>query len=201
MELTIQDTKTLLTVSHAIFGYNFNEPLIHQVISSYIANSHQGTHVQKNRAQVSGSNKKPWKQKGTGRARAGSVKSPIWRSGGRTFTSSTKKHIHKINKKMYRNALKSIFSKLIHQNRLFVFEQFFISEPKTKLLIQKLNNTVSMSTLIITDIFNKNLFLAARNLYKVDVQHVSNFNPISLITFDQTFMTVLAVKKIEEILT
>ncbi|SBT82110.1 50S ribosomal protein L4 [secondary endosymbiont of Trabutina mannipara] len=200
MELVLKDTQDILNVSEKIFGFNFNKALIHQIIIAYFAGSRQGTSCQKNRGEVIGSNKKPWRQKGTGRARSGSVKSPIWRSGGITFAAKQQDYSKKVNKKMYRGALKSIFSELIRQNRLIIVEYFYIKAPKTKFLVQKLQNLLLDDVLIITDKLNENLFLAARNLYKVEVSDTKSVNPISLIVFDKVIITVNAIKQFEDML-
>lgn len=200
MELILKDSQNTLNVSEAIFSRDFNEALIHQVIVAYKAGARQGTAAQKNRSQVVGSGKKPWRQKGTGRARSGSVKSPIWRSGGVTFAARTQDYSQKVNKKMYRGALKSIFSELIRQNRLIVFEEFSLEAPKTQLLVKKLNNMSLKNALIITNLFNRNLFLASRNLYKVNVLDAIAIDPLSLITFDTVIITADAVKQVEKAL-
>ena len=144
--------------------------------------------------------KKPWRQKGTGRARAGDIKSPIWRSGGITFAAKPQDHSQKVNKKMYRGAIKSILSELVRQDRLVVVEKFELDAPKTKVLVQKLKDLAVEDALIITASLDENLFLAARNLYKVDVRDVQGIDPVSLIAFDKVIVTVDAVKQIEEIL-
>lgn len=149
---------------------------------------------------MSGSGKKPWRQKGTGRARAGDIKSPIWRSGGTTFAAKPQDHSQKVNKKMYRGAIKSILSELVRQDRLVVVEKFELDAPKTKVLVQKLKDLAVEDALIITASLDENLFLAARNLYKVDVRDVQGIDPVSLIAFDKVIVTVDAVKQIEEIL-
>ncbi|AKZ65873.1 50S ribosomal protein L4 [Candidatus Palibaumannia cicadellinicola] len=200
MELVLQDTQQAFTVSETIFGCNFNESLIHQVIVAYAANARQGSLAQKNRAEVVGSNKKPWRQKGTGRARAGTVKSPIWRSGGITFAAKPQDYSQKINKKMYRGAIKSIFSELLRQQRLIIVNNFAITAPKTKLLVKKLKDMALENVFIITHQLDKNLCLAARNLYKVDVCDVNttNINLISLINFAQVIITADSIKKLED---
>lgn len=188
------------TVSDKIFGCLFNESLIHQVVSSYLSNSRTGTKSQKSRSEVSGSNKKPWRQKGTGRARSGSVKSPIWRSGGVTFAAIPKEYNQKINKKMYRGAIKSILSKLVCDNRLFLVENFFVERPKTKLLLEKLKQiNLKSSVLIFTDILDRNLVLASRNLYKVKIHgSVQYINPVDLINFNTILITCGMLNKIEQ---
>ncbi|QLB13851.1 LSU ribosomal protein L4P [Bisgaardia hudsonensis] len=200
MELVVRDAQSALTVSETTFGREFNEALIHQVVVAYAAGARQGSRAQKTRAEVSGSGKKPWRQKGTGRARAGDVKSPIWRSGGITFAAKPQDHSQKVNKKMYRGAIKSILSELVRQDRLVVLEKFEVEAPKTKVLVQKLKELALEDVLIITASLDENLFLAARNLYKVDVRDVQGIDPVSLIAFDKVVVTVDAVKQIEEML-
>ncbi|HHF2025131.1 TPA: 50S ribosomal protein L4 [Haemophilus influenzae] len=197
MELQVVGANAL-TVSETTFGREFNEALIHQVVVAYAAGARQGTRAQKTRAEVSGSSKKPWRQKGTGRA--GDIKSPIWRSGGTTFAAKPQDHSQKVNKKMYRGAIKSILSELVRQDRLVVVEKFELDAPKTKVLVQKLKDLAVEDALIITASLDENLFLAARNLYKVDVRDVQGIDPVSLIAFDKVIVTVDAVKQIEEIL-
>ncbi|EFL92382.1 50S ribosomal subunit protein L4 [Candidatus Regiella insecticola LSR1] len=201
MELAIKDTQGVLTVSETTFGRVFNEALVHQVVVAYAAVARQGTRAQKTRAEVTGSGKKPWRQKGTGRARAGSVKSPIWRSGGVTFAAKPQDHSQKVNKKMYRGALKSILSELVRQDRLIVVKEFSVEMPKTKLLLQKLKEMALEDVLIVTKEIADNLLLASRNLYKVDVCDVAGIDPVSLIAFDKVVMTTDAVQQIEEMLT
>ena len=200
MELQVKDAQSALTVSETTFGREFNEALIHQVVVAYAAGARQGSRAQKTRAEVSGSGKKPWRQKGTGRARSGDIKSPIWRSGGITFAAKPQDHSQKVNKKMYRGAIKSILSELVRQDRLVVVEKFEIDAPKTKVLVQKLKDLALEDVLIITASLDENLFLAARNLYKVDVRDVQGIDPVSLIAFDKVVVTVDAVKQIEEML-
>ena len=198
MELQVVGANAL-TVSETTFGREFNEALIHQVVVAYAAGARQGTRAQKTRAEVSGSGKKPWRQKGTGRARSGDIKSPIWRSGGTTFAAKPQDHSQKVNKKMYRGAIKSILSELVRQDRLVVVEKFELDAPKTKVLVQKLKDLAVEDALIMTASLDENL-LAARNLYKVDVRDVQGIDPVSLIAFDKVIVTVDAVKQIEEIL-
>lgn len=200
MELALKDAQGALEVSETTFGREFNEALVHQVVVSYAANARQGTRAQKTRAEVKGSGKKPWRQKGTGRARAGSVKSPIWRSGGVSFAAKPQDHSQKVNKKMYRGAIKSILSELVRQDRLLVVEKFGVEAPKTKELKNKLNAMNLDDVLIVTPEVDENLFLAARNLYKVDVRDVAGIDPVSLIAFNTVLVTADAVKQIEEML-
>ncbi|WP_343155111.1 50S ribosomal protein L4 [Buchnera aphidicola (Kurisakia onigurumii)] len=200
MELILQDVKDIFTVSNIVFGRDFNESLVHQVIVAYSAGARQGSRAHKNRSEVSGSGKKPWRQKGTGRARAGSIRSPIWRSGGVTFAAKPQNHSHKVNKRMYKGAMQSIFSELNRQNRILVFKDFFIDKPKTKFLLDKLRQNNVKEVLIITDCINNNLQLASRNLHKVDVKEVFSVDPVSLISFEKVIITFKAIKKIEEML-
>ncbi|KGQ70499.1 50S ribosomal protein L4 [Chelonobacter oris] len=200
MELVTKDAQSALTVSETTFGREFNEALVHQVVVAYAAGARQGTRAQKTRAEVAGSGKKPWRQKGTGRARSGNVKSPIWRSGGVTFAAKPQDHSQKVNKKMYRGAIKSILSELVRQDRLVVVEKFEVAAPKTKVLVQKLKEMALDDVLIITAALDENLFLAARNLYKVDVRDVQAIDPVSLIAFEKVVITADAVKQIEEML-
>ena len=200
MELVLKDAQSALEVSEATFGRDFNEALVHQVVVAYAANARQGTRAQKTRAEVTGSGKKPWRQKGTGRARAGTVKGPIWRGGGVTFAAKTQDHSQKVNKKMYRGALKSIFSELVRQDRLIVVESFTVEAPKTKELKAKLAEMNLEDVLIVTPEIDENLFLAAHNLYKVDVRDVAGIDPVSLIAFNKVLVTADAVKQIEEML-
>ncbi|AVI66044.1 50S ribosomal protein L4 [Shewanella sp. WE21] len=200
MELVLKDAQSALEVSETTFGRDFNEALVHQVVVAYAANARQGTRAQKTRAEVTGSGKKPWRQKGTGRARAGSVKGPIWRGGGVTFAAKTQDHSQKVNKKMYRGALRSILSELVRQERLVIVESFGVEAPKTKELKAKLKAMNLEDVLIVTAEVDENLFLAARNLYKVDVRDVAGLDPVSLIAFNTVLVTADAVKQIEEML-
>jgi large subunit ribosomal protein L4 len=198
MELTLKDAKGALEVSEATFGREFNEALVHQVVVAYAAGARQGSRAQKTRSEVSGGGKKPWKQKGSGRARAGTTRSPIWRTGGVTFAAKPQNHSQKVNKKMYRGALMSILSELIRQGRLTVVENFAVESPKTKELVAKLKAMDLNDVLIITKEVDENLFLASRNLHKVDVRDVQGIDPVSLIAFENVLMTADAVKQLEE---
>jgi len=173
---------------------------VHQVVTAYMAGARQGTRAQKNRADVSGGGKKPWRQKGTGRARAGTIRSPIWRSGGVTFAAQPQDHSQKVNRKMYRAALRSIMSELARQDRLMVVESLDVEQPKTRLLVQQLGEYGVDNALIISTEVGENLYLAARNLHKVDVRDVDGVDPVSLIAYDKVVVTVDAVKKFEEML-
>ena len=187
-------------VSEATFGRAFNEDLVHQAVTAYLSGGRQGSRAQKNRSDVRGGGRKPWKQKGSGRARAGSTRSPIWRTGGVTFAARPQDHSQKLNRKMYRAALQSILSELARQDRLVVVESINLDQPKTKLLQQKLHALQLDSVLIISDEISENLYLSARNLPNVDVRDVSGADPVSLVRFDKVLITVPAMKKFEEVL-
>jgi len=189
-----------VSVSDVAFAKEYNEDLVHQVVTAYMAGSRQGTRAQKNRAAVSGGGKKPWRQKGTGRARAGTIRSPIWRSGGVTFAAQPQDHSQKVNRKMYRAALRTIMSELARQERLVVVESLDLEQPKTKLLVEQLGGYGVDNALIVSAEVNENLYLASRNLHKVDVRDVDGVDPVSLIAHDKVIVTVDAVKKLEEML-
>lgn len=197
---TPEGSKGTVSVSDIAFGREFNQDLVHQAVVAFMAGARQGTRAQKTRSEVSGGGKKPWKQKGSGRARAGTIRSPLWRSGGVTFAAKPQDHKQKLNKKMYRAAMRCILSELNRQERLVVVEAFDIDEPKTKLLVQKLAQFDLGETLIISDELNENLYLASRNLHKVDVRDVQGLDPVSLVRFDKVVVTVPALKKLEEAL-
>ncbi len=200
MELVLKDAQSALEVSEATFGRDFNEALVHQVVVAFGAGARQGSKAQKTRSEVRGGGKKPWRQKGTGRARAGTIRSPIWVGGGRAFAAKPQDHSQKVNKKMYRGAIRSILSELVRQERLVVVEKFGVDEPKTKALVAKLNDLELNDVLIVTAEVEENLFLAARNLYKVDVRDVQGIDPVSLIAFEKVLITAGAVKQLEEAL-
>lgn len=200
MELRLKDANSTLDVSETTFGRDFNEALVHQVVVAYAANARQGTKAQKNRSDVAGGGRKPWKQKGSGRARAGTIRSPLWRSGGVTFAARPQDHSQKVNRKMYRMALRSIFSELLRQDRLIVVEDFNVEAPKTKALVEKLKQLDLTDVLIVKSNVEENLFLAARNLHKVDVRDVDAINPVSLIASDKVLITAEAIKQVEEML-
>jgi large subunit ribosomal protein L4 len=200
MELTLKDAQSALEVSEATFGREFNEALVHQVVVAFGAGARQGSKAQKTRSEVRGGGKKPWRQKGTGRARAGTIRSPIWVGGGRAFAAKPRDFDQKVNKKMYRGAIKSILSELVRQDRLVVVEKFGVEQPKTKELLGKLKELDLNDVLIVTPEVDENLFLSARNLYKVDVRDVQGVDPVSLIAFEKVLMTADAVKQLEEAL-
>ena len=187
--------------SDTVFGREYNEALIHQVVVAYQANARQGTRAQKDRETVKHTTKKPWRQKGTGRARAGMSSSPLWRGGGRIFPNSPDENFtHKVNKKMYRAGMAAIFSQLAREGRLAVVDSITVEAPKTKLLAAKLKSMNLDHVLVIADTVDENLFLAARNLHKVDVRDATGIDPVSLIAFDKVVMTADAVKQVEEML-
>jgi large subunit ribosomal protein L4 len=186
-----------ITVSKAVFGKEYNEPLIHQLIVAYMAAGRSGTKKQKNRSEVSGGGVKPWRQKGTGRARAGTSRSPLWRTGGVTFAASNRSYEQKLNKKMYRAAMRSIFSELLRQGRLVVADDIVPSEPRTKVLQEKLCGLGIEKGVVIADSFDKNLYLAARNIPDIKVCEASTLDPVDLVQSKKIIITTLAVKKIE----
>jgi large subunit ribosomal protein L4 len=189
-----------VSVSDVAFAREYNEALVHQVVTAYLAGARQGTRAQKTRSEVSGGGKKPWRQKGTGRARAGTIRSPIWRTGGVTFAAKPQDHSQKVNRKMYRAAIRSILSELARQERLLVVESMDVEAPKTKLLVSQLGQFGLDNVLIIGTEVGENLYLAARNLHSVDVRDVESVDPVSLIAYDKVVVTVDAVKKFEEML-
>ncbi len=189
-----------IDVCERTFGGEFNETLVHQAVVAYMAGGRQGSKKQKTRSEVSGGGAKPWRQKGTGRARAGTIRSPIWRGGGATFAARPQDHSQKLNKKMYRAAMRSILAELVRQDRLVVVEDFSVDAPKTKALLGKLDTLGLQDVLIVSENVEQNLYLAARNLPHVDVRDVQASDPVSLIAYDKVLMTVSAVKKFEEML-
>ncbi|HEB86271.1 MAG TPA: 50S ribosomal protein L4 [Gammaproteobacteria bacterium] len=197
---TGKTSKKTVDLSEAIFTADFNQDLVHQAVTSYLAGGRSGTRAQKTRAEVRGGGKKPWRQKGTGRARSGTIRSPIWRSGGVTFAAKPHDFSKKLNKKMYRAAMRSIFSELARNERLMVIDDFRMETPKTKELSAKLAALGVDKVLLITDDLNEALFLSARNLFKIGICEVGYIDPVSLVRFDKVLMTVSAIKKLEELL-
>lgn len=189
-----------ISISDETFGRDFNEDLVHQTVVTYLAGARQGTVKQKSRAEVSGGGRKPWRQKGTGRARAGTIRSPIWRGGGVTFAARPRDHGKKLNRKMYRGAMRCILSELIRQDRLLVVDDFAMESHKTRELAGKLNEFSLDNVLIVAEQVEENLYLAARNLPRVDALDVGGLDPVSLIGFEKVLMTVPALKKVEEML-
>lgn len=187
-----------LQVSEAAFGRDFNEGLIHQVVTAYMAAGRAGTKAQKNRAAVRGGGAKPWRQKGTGRARAGTIRSPIWVGGGRAFAAAPRDYTQKINRKMYRAAMRSLVSELIRRERLTIVETLEVAEPKTKLVVEQLKGLGFESALLVVEAFDEKLFLAARNLPHVETLEVTALDPVSLLRYENIVMTVAAVRRLEE---
>jgi large subunit ribosomal protein L4 len=189
-----------LEVSDGTFGREFNETLVHQVVVSYLAAARQGSKAQKTRAEVRGGGRKPWRQKGTGRARAGSIRSPIWRGGGRAFAARPRDHSVKVNRKMYRAAMQCILSELIRQDRLLVVEEIGLTETRTKALIAKLQQWAVDDVLILADEVDAALYLSARNLPNVDVVDVQGVDPVSLLRRERVVATAAAVQRLQEAL-
>lgn len=187
-------------VSATTFGRDFNEALVHQVVTAYLAGGRSGTRAQKTRAEVRGGGAKPWRQKGTGRARAGTIRSPLWRTGGKVFAARPQDHSQKVNRKMYRGAMQAILSELVRQNRLIVVEKIEIDRPKTRDLLAKLNSLGLQEGLIITDKWDANLYLSTRNVPKIDVRLAQDVDPVSLVRSEKVLMTVDAIRKFEEVL-
>ncbi len=185
-------------VSDTVFGAEFNEALVHQVVTAYMAGARSGTKAQKTRSEVRGGGAKPFSQKGTGRARAGTTRSPIWRSGGVTFAARPRNYAQKVNRKMYRSALRSILSELVRQERLVAVDDFTVSAPKTKELASKLQQMALSDVLIVTTNPDENLFLASRNLRNVDVRDVTEVEPVSLVAYEKIVMTRAALEQIGE---
>ena len=202
MELTLQGSKSTaagsIEVADAAFGAAFNEPLVHQVVTAYLAGARRGTRAQKNRSAVRGGGAKPYRQKGTGRARAGTIRSPLWRGGGRTFPASPQNHAQKVNRKMYRAALRSILSELVRNEHLVVVETFSVEEPKTRQLEKQLKELGMQDVLIVVDKCEDKLALASRNLYRVDVCEAATVDPVSLVGHEKVLITVAALKQMEE---
>ncbi|MCF6355050.1 MAG: 50S ribosomal protein L4 [Candidatus Polarisedimenticolaceae bacterium] len=202
MDLNIQAGESgmdeTMQVSDSVFGAEFNEALVHQVVTAYMAGARSGTKAQKTRSDVRGGGAKPFSQKGTGRARAGTTRGPIWRSGGVTFAARPRNYSQKVNRKMYRSALRSILSELVRQERLIAVDDFTVSAPKTKELASKLQGMALNEVLIIAANPDENLFLASRNLRNVDVRDVTEIEPVSLVAYDKIVMTKAALEQIGE---
>lgn len=194
--------QTKIDVSANTFGRDFNEPLVHQVITAYMAGGRAGTRAQKTRAEVSGGGKKPWNQKGTGRARAGTIRSPLWRKGGVIFAAKPQDFTQKVNRKMYRGAMSSILSELVRLNRLVIVNETEIAleSPKTKDLLKRLEQYGIDQALVVINEWDANLYLASRNLSKVEVCEVKKLDPVSLVKYQNVIMTESALRQIEEVL-
>ena len=187
-------------VSEDVFGRDYNESLVHQITTAYMAAGRSGTKAQKNRSAVSGGGKKPWKQKGTGRARAGTSRGPIWRSGGVTFAAKPRDYSQKVNKKMYKGAISVIFSELLRKDRLKVVSDLEIKEPKTKNITSLMKSLDLKDALLMTDELDENLYLSSRNLYHVGVCDTQSIDPVSLIGYENVVLTKAALKKVEAML-
>jgi len=195
-----KESKNGVEVADLAFGAEYNEGLIHQIVTAYLAGGRAGTRAQKTRSAVRGGGAKPWRQKGTGRARSGTIRSPLWRTGGVTFAAKPQDWSQKINRKMYRAAMRSIVSELVRQGRLIVLDDFAIDQPKTKLLTEQLKTLGLDNVLILTEKMEENLFLAARNLHKVGLSEAGAVDPVNLVRFEKVLATVPAIKKLEEAL-
>lgn len=192
-----KQAKGKVEVTDAAFAVEFNEPLVHQVVTAFLAGARAGTKAQKSRSDARGGGRKPWRQKGTGHARSGSIRSPIWRGGGVTFAARPKDYSQKVNRKMYRGAMRSILSELVRQDRLVVVENFSVEAPKTKLVVEKLKALNLDDALIVVDSEDPNLQLASRNLHWAAVIEAAQANPVSLMAFDKVLITVPALKQLE----
>ena len=200
MELQMHKTagSQSITLSDAAFGYEFNESLVHQVVTAFLAGGRAGTKAQKTRAMVRGGGKKPRPQKGSGQSRAGSIRSPLWRGGGKTFAAVPRDHSQKVNRKMYQGALRAIVSELVRQDRVVVLPEFALSAPKTKELAGKLKELGLHNVLIVTENVDEKLYLASRNLHGVEVRDATGLDPVSLIGFEKVLFTVPSIRRVEE---
>jgi large subunit ribosomal protein L4 len=198
MDLQLHNSKEKITVSDAIFAADYKQNLVHQLVTAYMAAGRAGTKAQKNRSAVSGGGAKPWRQKGTGRARAGTIRSPIFRSGGVTFAAQPRDYSQKVNRKMYRSGIRSILSELARNDRLVVVEDITVDAAKTKQLLGKLTDLGVSKTLIVTETGDEKLYLSARNLPNVEVSDVAGVNPVNLVRYEHVVVTVGAVRAIEE---
>jgi large subunit ribosomal protein L4 len=197
MQLTVAGGKDI-KVSEATFGRDFSEALVHQVVTAYLAGGRAGTKAHKNRSAARGGGRKPWRQKGTGRARVGTIRSPIWRGGGKTFAATPRDHSQKVNRKMYRGAMQSILSELVRQDRLVVVDSLELAEPRTRALVAMLADLGFEKGLIVTNELNENVYLASRNIPGIYTLDVSGIDPVSLVAADKVIVTVDAVEKIQE---
>jgi large subunit ribosomal protein L4 len=198
MKLTLKNAGSEIQLSDAAFGRAYNEALVHQVVTAYMAAGRAGTKRQKSRAEVRGGGKKPWSQKGTGQARAGSIRSPLWIGGGKTFAARPRDFSQKVNRKMYRAAMQSMLSELIRQDRLLVVENLELAAPRTKLLTAKLAELGASRALILVEAFEEKLFLAARNIPHVEAMAVASLDPVSLVKHDKVIATVGALKLLDQ---
>lgn len=200
MELALHKTAggKSVTLSDATFGREFNEPLVHQVVTAFLAGGRAGTKKQKTRGEVRGGGRKPWAQKGSGQARAGSIRSPLWRGGGKTFAAVPRDHSQKVNRKMYQGALRVILSELVRQERVVVLPEFGVAAPKTKELATKLKQLELNDVLIVTENVDEKLYLASRNLPNVEVRDATGVDPVSLIGYEKVLFTVPSIRRLEE---
>jgi len=199
MEVKLRGGRTTVELSDGTFDVEFREPLVHQVVVSYLAGGRAGTKAQKTRSEVSGGGSKPWRQKGTGRARAGTIRSPLWRSGGRAFAAKPRDHSVKVNRKMYRGAIRSILSELLRQERLHIVRTFDVDGPQTKAVLAKVHKLVkSDDVLVVGTKVSENLYLSVRNLPRVDVRDTEALDPVTLLTHEHVVMTVDALRQVEE---
>jgi large subunit ribosomal protein L4 len=197
MDLNVQGGSSI-QVSDVVFGADYKESLVHQVVVAFMSAARSGTKAQKNRSAVSGGGAKPFRQKGTGRARQGTIRSPIMRSGGVTFAAQPRSYEQKVNRKMYQGALRSILSELVRQDRMLVVDDFSVAAPKTKELAAKLSEVGANDALIITESFDENLMLASRNLHRIETRTLNEVDPVSLIGFEKVIITAAALKALEE---
>ncbi len=193
-------SKQTVEVSEQTFNKDFNEALVHQVVTAYLAGARAGTKGQKNRAAVSGGGAKPWRQKGTGRARSGTIRSPIWRSGGTTFAATNRDFSQKVNRKMYRSAMTSIVSELVRQERFVILTDLKMDGPKTKELAETLKSLNADNALIVTSDFEQNIYLSSRNLINIEYTDAQHVNPVNLVRYEKIVITADALKKVEEML-
>lgn len=199
MDIRMVGSSGSISVSEDNFASPFNEALVHQVVTAYMAAARAGTRAQKTRAEVRGGGIKPWRQKGSGRARAGSIRSPLWRGGGKTFAAVPADHSQKVNRKMYRAAMRAILSELLRQERLLVVEDIGVNEPKTRALIARLTELgIEGRVLLVVEEIDEAVYLAARNLHTVEVIDTASIDPVSLIRFDRVLMSAPALRKVEE---
>ncbi|TCS38120.1 50S ribosomal protein L4 [Reinekea marinisedimentorum] len=199
MDIKVANAESKVELNDATFGNEYNEALVHQVVTAYLAGARQGSVATKNRSDVAGGGAKPWRQKGTGRARAGTIRSPIWVGGGHAFARSPQNWTQKVNKKMYRGAMKSILSELVRQDRLVVVEDLKFDQPKTKAFLAKMKDVNVSNALIVADEVDQNLYLSARNVPHVEVSDVAGVNPLNLVSYEKVVVTVAAIEKLQEV--
>ena len=198
MDIAIHNSNKKVSVSDDAFAASFNEPLVHQLVVSYMAGARAGTKAQKTRSEVSGGGAKPWRQKGTGRARAGTIRSPIWRSGGITFAATPRDYSQKLNKKMYRVGMRSLVSELVRQDRLILIDKLGVTEPKTRQMQARLEELGVNDALVLTDGLDSTVYLAARNIPNILVMDISIVDPVSLLQQEKVVIDEAALKKLEE---